>query len=220
MAEATVYVVDDDQALRDALGLLMRSVGLRVACFSRSDEFLEQWRREHRGCLVLDIRMPGMGGLELQARLKEQGSLLPVIVITGHGDVPLAVRALKAGAVEFLEKPFNDQVLLDNVMRAMRIDAQQAVEAQRRDEIQRRLDQLTPREREVLGKIIAGRSNREMAAEMGVSQKTIEAHRSRVMEKSGAGSLSELVQMVLASASAVAADEQLQAIGQGGRENP
>ena len=195
--EAIVYVIDDDPALRDALRLLMQSVQQPVRTFESAREFLDQHRPDQRGCLLLDIRMPGMSGLDLQAHLNEIGSTLPVVIITGHGDVPMAVRALKAGAVDFLEKPFNDQLLLDCVKRAIDLNRAQSEEAQRRAEVNRRLQLLTPREREVLERVAAGCSNKEMAAELGVSQKTIEAHRAKVMEKTGSRSLSELMRMIL-----------------------
>ena len=193
----TVYVVDDDPALRDALSLLMQSVRQPVETFDSAQAFLDAFDPARRGCLVLDIRMPGMSGLDLQSRLKELGSTLPVVIITGHGDVPMAVRALKEGAMDFLEKPFNDQVLLDCVKRALELNARQSDQAERRSNVEARLALLTPRERQVLELVVAGRSNKEMAAELGVSQKTIEAHRAKVMEKTEARSLSELMRMIL-----------------------
>ena len=195
--QPTVYVVDDDPALRDALQLLMQSVQLPVQAYDSAQGFLDAFEPGQRGCLVLDIRMPGMSGLDLQSRLKAAGSTLPVIIITGHGDVPMAVRALKEGAMDFLEKPFNDQLLLDCVKRALEDNARVSDLAERRTEIQGRLDLLTPRERQVLDLVVSGNSNKEMAAELGVSQKTIEAHRAKVMEKTQARSLSELMRMIL-----------------------
>ena len=195
--DQTVFVVDDDPALRDALSLLMQSVRQPVETFDSAQGFLDAFDTSRRGCLVLDIRMPGISGLDLQARLADMGSTLPVIIITGHGDVPMAVRALKDGAMDFLEKPFNDQVLLDCVKRALELNARQSDQAERRSTIEGRLAQLTPRERQVLELVVNGRSNKEMAAELGVSQKTIEAHRAKVMEKTQARSLSELMRMIL-----------------------
>ncbi|GAB6043779.1 response regulator transcription factor [Endothiovibrio diazotrophicus] len=193
----TVFVVDDDPALRDALSLLMQSVQQPVEAFDSAQAFLDAFDPRRRGCLVLDIRMPGMSGLDLQSRLNELGSTLPVIIITGHGDVPMAVRALKNGAMDFLEKPFNDQMLLDCVKRALEVNARESDQAARRSTIEGRLALLTPRERQVLELVVAGKSNKEMAADLGVSQKTIEAHRAKVMEKTRARSLSELMRMIL-----------------------
>ncbi len=193
--EATVFIVDDDEAVRDSLGWLMKTVGLATEVFASAREFLDRYDPRRPGCLVLDIRMPGMSGLELQEKLTEDAIPLPVVVITGHGDVPLAVRALKGGAVDFIEKPFNDQVLLDAVQRAIALDAGRRQEYERNADIASRLASLTPREREVLELVVAGRANKVIAAELGVSQKTVEAHRARVMEKMEAQSLSELVRM-------------------------
>ena len=195
--EPTVYVVDDDPALRDSLELLMRSVQLPVATFDSAQAFLDGYREGAPGCLVLDIRMPGMSGLDLQERLLPEGIHLPVIIITGHGDVPMAVRALKSGALDFIEKPFNDQLLLDTVKRALELDAREREGRGQKAALEERLSKLTPREREVLEMVVAGRSNKQMAADLGVSQKTIEAHRAKVMEKSGARSLSDLMRMIL-----------------------
>jgi len=195
--EPTVFVVDDDPAVRDALRLLIRSVQLEVEVFASAHDFLRAIDGERAGCLVLDIRMPGMSGLELQERLAEEGVGLPVIMITGHGDVPMAVRALKTGAFDFIEKPFNDQVLLDCVKRALELDAKRRQEQYSRAQLRHKLAQLTPRERQVLDMVVQGKSNKVMAAELGVSQKTIEAHRAKVMEKTQARSLSELMRMIL-----------------------
>jgi len=194
-ADTTVFIVDDDEAVRDSLGWLMKTVGLATEVFASARDFLDSYDPRRPGCLVLDIRMPGMSGLELQEKLAEDAIPLPVIIITGHGDVPLAVRALKGGAVDFIEKPFNDQVLLDAVQRAITLDASQRQEYERNADISARLASLTPREHEVLELVVAGRANKVIAAELGVSQKTVEAHRARVMEKMEAPSLSALVRM-------------------------
>lgn len=194
---ATVFIVDDDQEVRHALKLLLESVGLQVACFESSHAYLEQFNSEKPGCLILDVRMPGMSGLDLQVRLNEERLHPPIIIITGHGDVPMAVRAVQAGAMNFLQKPFNDQLLLDSVYRAIEKDAQQRGEVSRLDEIQSRYERLTPREREVLQQIVAGKRNKLIAADLGVSQSTVEAHRAKVMEKMEADSLSELMRMML-----------------------
>ncbi|OOZ42268.1 DNA-binding response regulator [Solemya pervernicosa gill symbiont] len=195
--EATVFIVDDDEAVRDSLQWLMRSVGLAVETFPSANDFLEGYERERSGCLVLDIRMPGMGGLDLQEQLAAEQVRLPVIFITGHGDVPIAVRALKAGAVDFIEKPFKDQALLDSVQRAIALDEEQRHETGLQADISARLKLLTPREREVMEMVVHGSANKVIAIELGVTQKTVEAHRAKVMEKMEARSLSELVRMRL-----------------------
>ena len=195
--QVSVFIVDDDREVRDALRLLMESVGLRVECFESSQAYLDQFNPEKPGCLVLDVRMPGMSGLDLQARLAEERLCPPIIIVTGHGDVPMAVRAVQAGAMNFIEKPFNDQVLLDSVHRAIENDAQQRGDVSRLAEIEARFAKLTPREREVLELVVAGRRNKLIAADLGVSQSTVEAHRAKVMEKMEAGTLSELMRMTL-----------------------
>ena len=195
--EITVFVVDDDKEVRDALQLLMESVGLLVETFGSAQEYLDQFDAERPGCLVLDIRMPGMSGLELQARLAAESVHPPIVIITGHGDVPMAVRAVQAGAVDFVQKPFNDQSLLDSVHRAIEQDAVQRGEVSRIRDIEERLNRLTPREREVLDLVIAGKRNKVIAADMNISQSTVEAHRAKVMEKMQASTLSDLMRMML-----------------------
>ena len=196
--EPTVFIVDDDQEVREAIELLLRSVGLHAESFPSAQEFLDRFDPERPGCLVLDVRMRGMSGLELQQRLLEAPVHPPVIVITGHGDVPMAVRAIQAGAVDFLEKPFHDQALLDAVHRALETDAQRRGHASRLADIQERLTRLTPREREILEQVVAGKRNKVIAIDLGISQSTVEAHRARVMEKMEAASLSDLMRMMLA----------------------
>jgi RNA polymerase sigma factor (sigma-70 family) len=169
-----------------------------VESFASADDFLAHYEPGRPGCLVLDVRMPGMSGLELQEYLASRSIRIPAVIITGHGDVPMAVRAMKAGAVDFIEKPFNDEALLDAIRRAMAFEERQRSEQSEHREIQQRLEHLTPREREVMEMVTEGRSNKEIANTLGVSAKTIEAHRARVMEKMRAGSLAELVRMVLA----------------------
>ncbi|MCB1725240.1 MAG: response regulator transcription factor [Gammaproteobacteria bacterium] len=193
-----VFVVDDDQAMRNSLKWLIESVGVHVESFSSADEFLSQYQPSRSGCLVLDVRMPGMSGLDLQEHLAKRNIQIPVVVITGHGDVPMAVRAMKSGAVDFIEKPFNDEVLLDAIRRAIAHGEQQRSHHSEHLQIQQRLQNLTPREYEVMEMVTEGRSNKEIANTLGVSAKTVEAHRARVMEKMQAGSLAELVRMVLA----------------------
>jgi len=192
-----VFVVDDDEAARDSLGWLVRSVGLEVTTAASAAEFLARFDPDQPGCLVLDIRMPGMSGLELLTRLQEMGASLPVIIITGHGDVPMAVRALKAGAMEFFEKPFNDQVLLDCIQKAIHKDAERRVHLQGQRMVAERYEQLTPREREVMGAVVEGLANKEISRKLDISIKTVEAHRARIMDKMEAGSLSQLVRMAL-----------------------
>ena len=195
--KTSVFVVDDDQEVRDALRLLMESVGLSVATFASARDFLDQFAPDLAGCILLDVRMPGMSGLDLQARLAAERLHPPIIVITGHGDVPMAVRAVQAGALDFIEKPFNDQSLLDSVHRAMEQDARQRGEASRLADIRGRYDTLTPREKEVLELVVAGKRNKVIAAELSVSQSTVEAHRAKVMEKMEADTLSDLMRMML-----------------------
>lgn len=190
-------MVDDDQAMRNSLKWLIESVGVPVESFASADEFLAAYQPGHSGCLVLDVRMPGMSGLDLQEYLIEHNIQIPAVIITGHGDVPMAVRAMKSGAIDFIEKPFNDEVLLDAIRRAIAYEEQQRSHYSENLRVQERLAHLTPREREVMEMVTDGRSNKEIANSLGVSAKTIEAHRARVMEKMQAGSLAELVRMAL-----------------------
>jgi FixJ family two-component response regulator len=193
----TVFIVDDDEEVRNALKLLLESVGLPVVGYNSASAYLEAFDPSLPGCLVVDIRMPGMSGLEMQEKLAEQPIHPPVIIVTGHGDIPMAVRAVKAGAVDFIEKPFRDQILLDSVHRAIEKDAKQRGEASRLSDIRERLNQLTPREREVLDLVVSGRRNKNISDELGITLSTVEAHRSRVMEKMEADSLSHLMRMML-----------------------
>lgn len=194
-SKATVFIVDDDQAIRHAMELLMRSVGLGYEIFHSGDDFLEHYSPEKPGCLVLDIRMPGMGGLELQQKLIELESTLPIIFITGHGDVPMAVKAMQKGAVDFIQKPFRDQELLDRVHEALRTEEERRSEREEQEDIAARIDKLTKREHEVMDLVVTGKPNKVIAYELGVSQRTVEIHRARVMEKMEARSLAELVRM-------------------------
>lgn len=195
--EPVVFVVDDDQAMRSSLEWLIESVGMKVETYASADEFLDSYYPGRAGCLLLDVRMPGMSGLELQAYLAKEQIKIPVIIITGHGDVGMAVRAMKAGAVDFIEKPFHDEDLLASIRVALNFDQEQRRLQARRAELAARLAQLTPREHEVMELVTEGRSNRDIAAALGVSAKTVEAHRARVMEKMRASSLAELVRMAL-----------------------
>jgi len=197
MSESTVFIIDDDREVREALQLLMESVGLNVVSFDSANAYLEQFDAARPGCIILDVRMPGMSGLDLQNLLLEQPLCPPIIIITGHGDVPMAVRAVQAGAVDFIQKPFNDQALLDSVHRALEHDARQRGEASHIAEIKQKLSRLTPREREVLELVVQGLRNKLIASELSVSQSTVEAHRAKVMEKMEAKTLSDLMRMML-----------------------
>ena len=192
-----VFVVDDDDAVRGSLRLLLKSVGLAAQPYGSAQEFLEHYSPDQPGCLVLDVRMPGMSGLELQQQLNMRGAVIPVIFITGHGDVPMAVEAMQHGAFDFLQKPFRDQDLIDRIQRALEKDRGYRQELRKREQIRERRDSLTPREQEVLELVTSGKANKVMAADLGVSQRTVEIHRARVMEKMGAASLAQLVRMVI-----------------------
>ncbi len=194
---ATIFVVDDDDAVRTSLRLLLRSVGLPVETFGSAQAFLDAFDAERAGCLVLDIRMPGMSGLELQQRLNEIHAIIPIVFITGHGDVPMAVEAMQHGAVDFIQKPFRDQDLIDRINQALEKDRDNRAGLKERDAIQDRMRQLTPREREVLEHVTRGKANKVIAGDLNVSQRTVEIHRARVMEKMGASSLAHLVRMVI-----------------------
>lgn len=196
---STVFIVDDDQAIRHAMELLMRSVGLDHEIFHSADDFLAGFSDERPGCLVLDIRMPGLGGLELQEKLIQMGSSLPIIFISGHGDVPMAVEAMQKGAVDFIQKPFRDQELLDRIHEALEKDLESRVERDEQSQVQDRMGTLTKREREVLELVVTGKPNKVIAYELGVSQRTVEIHRARVMEKMQAQSLADLVRMHMAA---------------------
>ncbi len=196
-AEPTVFVVDDDEAVRKSLRLLMKSVRLAAETFASAQDFLDAYDASRPGCLVLDVRMPGISGLDLQQKLNEMQATLPIIFITGHGDVPMAVQAMQHGAVEFLQKPFRDQDLIDRVNAALTDDARRRTAVGERAEIALRMQRLTAREREVMDRIVNGQSNKVIAIELGMSQRTAELHRARVMDKMAADSLAELVRLVL-----------------------
>ncbi len=197
-AEPVVWVVDDDEAMRSSLKWLIESVGMRVESFDSADAFLRDHYPGRFGCLLLDVRMPGMSGLDLLEYMERERMMPPTIIITGHGDVPMAVRAMKAGAVDFIEKPFNDETLLDAIRHALAKEEERRVTSAQVAEYAERVEQLTPRELEVMKMVTDGCSNKEIANALGVSAKTIEAHRARVMEKMHARSLAELVRMVIA----------------------
>ena len=194
---ASVFVVDDDQAVRDSLGLLLKSVGIMHRLFDSAQSFLDGYDPGWQGCLVLDIRMPGMSGMELQQQLNERRCRIPIIFITGHGDVPMAVEAMQSGAFDFIQKPFRDQELLDRIHQALTHDAAHRSEEEQRRAVLERHASLTPREREVMDCVVRGLANKVIAMDLELSQRTVEIHRARVMEKMGARSLAELVRMSL-----------------------
>lgn len=195
-AAQTVFVVDDDPAVREGLQWLLEADGLRVATYESAEAFLADYDPAAPGCLVLDMRMRGMDGLALQARLAEMSQRLPVIMLTAHGDIALAVRAVKAGAVDFLEKPVGDQVLLDGVHKALRLDQRLRAADADQQRTRERLARLTPREREVLELILVGRSSKQIAANLDITEKTVEAHRGSIMQKMEVHSAVELARIV------------------------
>lgn len=194
---ATVFVVDDDPAVRKSLCWLMESVGLRVETFASAQEFLAAHDPDQPGCVVLDVRMPGMSGLDLQEQLRERGCRAPIIVMTAYGDVPMAVRAMKSGAVHFFEKPVSEQVLLDFIQRAIADDLSRRASEEQEREIEHRFARLTKRESEVLRMVVDGFSSKEVGARLGVSFKTIEAHRAKIMRKMEADSVPHLIRMYM-----------------------
>jgi FixJ family two-component response regulator len=190
-----VFVIDDDASMRDAVSRLLNAVGLTVQTFASAREFLAGRLPDVPGCAVLDVRLPGLSGLDLQREMVERGIHIPVIFITGHGDIPMSVQAMKAGAVEFLTKPFRDQDLLDAVRSGIQLDRQGRKERAELAELRDGLRQLTPREREVMSLVVAGLINKQIALRLGTSEKTIKIHRSHVMQKMRADSLADLVRM-------------------------
>lgn len=197
-----VYLIDDDPGIQDAMRRLLKSVGLQLQTYSHAQEFLEKKEKgdpttSHPGCLVLDIRMPGMSGLELQQRLQDRGDDLPIIVVSGHADVPMTVRAIKAGALDFLEKPFNEQVLLDRIQEGIQESLRRRSEQGERSQIEARVKTLTPREREVLDMLVSGKPNKTIATDLNISRKTLDIHRGKVLQKMQAETVADLVRMVL-----------------------
>ena len=193
----TVFVVDDDEAVRNSLRLLLKSHGVPAVAHGSAEEFLAGYDDEQPGCIVLDVRMPGMSGPELQDELNRRGALIPVIFITGHGDVPMAVEAMRHGAVDFLQKPFSDKDLVDRIQLALAADRRNRETIGAKDQIRARIAALTPRERQVLDLVTQGKSNKVIAGDLGASQRTVEIHRSHVMEKMGATSLAQRVRMTI-----------------------
>jgi FixJ family two-component response regulator len=193
----TIYIVDDDDGMRRALTILMSTVGYNAVPFARPSEFLAKYDAAQPGCLVLDVRMPEMSGLEVQQQLNRSGAMLPVILVTGHGDIPMAVQAMKDGAFDFLQKPFRDQELLDRINAALKQDAENHAIVERHADLKRRAESLTPREREVMALVVDGRANKVIAIDLGLSERTVEIHRANVMDKMGARSIAHLVKMQL-----------------------
>jgi FixJ family two-component response regulator len=191
-----IYLVDDDEAVRDSLGMLFKSIGLPYAAHASALDFLQHYDPARHACLVADIRMPGLSGLELQQRLNEQRAEIPIIFITGHGDVPMAVSAMKSGAADFIQKPFRDQDLIDRIHKALEQDRERRSWRAEEDEIRARIASLTPRENEVMQRVVSGQANKVIAMDLGVSQRTVELHRARVMRKLKMRSLAQLVHAI------------------------
>jgi RNA polymerase sigma factor (sigma-70 family) len=194
---ARVYIVEDDDAVRDSLKMMLESIGRDVTSFASADQFLVAYNQEMAGCIVLDIRMPGTNGMELQRKLNDTNSILPIIFVTGHGDVPMAVEAMQQGAIDFVQKPYREQELLDKISQAMKLDEENRSSLQRRQQILDSMAELTPREKDVLLLMVDGKANKVIAIELDISQRTVEIHRARVMEKLSANSLAHLVRMYM-----------------------
>jgi RNA polymerase sigma factor (sigma-70 family) len=197
--EGTVFLIDDDPGVRDSLTLLLSLKGIRTQPFATAESFVDTYRPEWTGCVLTDLRMPGMTGLELQTMLRERGTQVPVVVLTAHGDVATARAALKNGAFDFLEKPVDDVMLLDVLRNALRVDRERRAAVTQRSSTDARFERLTEREREILALIAAGHQNREVAAQLGISPRTVEVHKARIMEKLECRSLAELIRMNLAT---------------------
>lgn len=198
-SKPTIYIVDDDDAMRKSLCWLVETLGLTVRAFPSAETFLAHYDEQKCGCLVVDLKMPGMSGSDLQRELRSRDNQIPVIVLTGYGSVPAVVEALKQGATEFLEKPFDDKVLLDAIQRALALDAQRRSESHEQQLIRDRMKRLTPREQEVLSLVVEGMSSREIASRLSVSCKTVEAHRAKIMQKMATVSIADLVRTVVSA---------------------
>ena len=196
-SQQIVYVVEDDEAVRDSLEMMLVSMEYKVAAYPTANAFLDEYDESMAGCIVLDIRMPGMDGMELQKALNIQHSILPIIFVTGHGDVPMAVEAMQQGAIDFIQKPYREQELLEKIKAALALDAEQRSSLIEKKEIQHKLDELTPREQEIMNMVIDGHANKVIAIDLDISQRTVEIHRSRVMHKMGTHSLAHLVRMIM-----------------------
>lgn len=204
--EPKVYIVEDDEAVRESLQLVLESIGRKVVPFSNANEFLEAYSMDMAGCIVLDIRMPGINGMELQRKLNEMNSILPIIFVTGHGDVPMAVEAMQQGAVDFVQKPYREQELLDKINQAMTLDDENRAILLQKQVIMEHMQELTPREQDVMKLMVEGKANKVIAIDLDISQRTVEIHRARVMEKLNANSLAHLVRMYMAVESDVSSD--------------
>ncbi|MGI9342025.1 MAG: response regulator transcription factor [Gammaproteobacteria bacterium] len=191
----SVFIVDDDAAVRDSLSLLLKSVGIKASAYASGDEFLDAYQPDWAGCILLDIRMPGISGMEVQRRLVERDCTLPIIFITGHGDIPMAVEAMHLGAHDFVQKPFHDQELLDRIQVALNANREQQDDIELKRSVKERFDSLTPRESEVMSAVVKGHANKVIAMDLDLSQRTVEIHRARVMEKMQVRSLAELVKL-------------------------
>ena len=202
MSDATVFLVDDDASVRDALSLLLSLKGMRTQLFAAAETFLETYRPEWRGCVLTDLKMPAMSGLDLQQAMRDRGISLPVVVLTAHGDVSTARMALKSGAFDFLEKPIDDEILLDVLRNAIREDALRSDVQRTEDTARSLLERLTPRERDVLNLLVEGMSQRDIAARLDISPRTVEVYKARMMEKLRCRSLAEVVRTAIAAASA------------------
>ncbi|MBU2876341.1 MULTISPECIES: response regulator transcription factor [Aliiglaciecola] len=197
--QQTVYIIDDDEAIRDGMEMLLASIGLNAKSFVNGQEFLKEFNDDMKGCIVLDIRMPKMSGLELQLKLKELNSLLPIIFITGHGDIPMAVEAMRNGAIDFIRKPFNDQNLIDRINEALALNSKQNASIDNKQKEVRKISLLSNREKEVFNLVTEGAMNKMIASELNISERTVEVHRSHVMEKLGAKTLAQLVRIKILS---------------------
>lgn len=197
-AAQQIFIVEDDEAVRESLALMLESLDYRVQTFASGQHFMDGYRADMRGCIVLDIRMPGMDGMAVQSALLAEHCTMPIIFVTGHGDVELAVEAMKNGALDFIQKPYAESVLLEKIDKALEIERESHAQVTEKHEIESRLETLTPREREIMEKMIEGLANKVIAIELDISQRTVEIHRSRVMHKMGTHSLAHLVKMVMA----------------------